>query len=74
MHWRDASHPPGPNGSSYPCEDRIGSPLEEDLKMWRHSGLARQTMSGQPVEWQSLGISDHQGQDVKAVLNLANGQ
>lgn len=54
-------------------EDRIGSPLEEDLKMWRHSGLGQQIMSGQPVELQSLGISDHQVNDVKAVLELANG-
>lgn len=53
-------------------EDRIGSPLEEDLKMWRHSGLGQQIMSSQPVELQSLGISDHQVKDVKAVLELAN--
>ncbi len=54
-------------------EDRIGSPLEEDLKMWRHSGLGQQIMSGKPVELQALGISDHQVGDVKAVLELANG-
>lgn len=55
-------------------EDRIGSPLEEDLKMWRHSGLGQQIVSGSPVELQALGISDHQVRDVKAVLELANGQ
>jgi ABC-type lipoprotein export system ATPase subunit len=54
-------------------EDRIGSPLEEDLKMWRHSGLGQQIMDGKPVELQALGISDHQVRDVKAVLELANG-
>ena len=54
-------------------EDRIGSPLEEDLKMWRHSGLGQQIVSGKPVELQALGISDHQVRDVKAVLELANG-
>ena len=54
-------------------EDRIGSPLEEDLKMWRHSGLGQQIFSDQPVELQALGISDHQIKDVKAVLELANG-
>lgn len=55
-------------------EDRIGSPLEEDLKMWRHSGLGQQIVSGNPAELQALGISDHQVRDVKAVLDLANGQ
>lgn len=53
-------------------EDRIGSPLEEDLKIWRHSGLGQQIVEGNPVELQSLGISDHQVRDVKAVLELAN--
>ena len=55
-------------------EDRIGSPLEEDLKMWRHSVLGQQIVSGNPVELQALGISGHQISDVKAVLELANGQ
>ena len=55
-------------------EDRIGSPLEEDLKIWRHSGLGQLIVAGKPVELQALGISDHQVRDVKAVLDLANGQ
>ena len=55
-------------------EDCIGSPLEEDLKMWRHSGLGQQIVDGNPSELQALGISDHQVRDVKAVLELANGQ
>jgi putative ABC transport system ATP-binding protein len=55
-------------------EDRIGSPLEEDLKMWRHSGLGQQIVEGNPVELQALGISDHQVRDLKAVLELANGK
>lgn len=55
-------------------EDRIGSPLEEDLKMWRHSGLGQQIVSGNHSELHALGISDHQVDDVKVVLDLANGQ
>jgi ABC-type lipoprotein export system ATPase subunit len=55
-------------------EDHIGSPLEEDLKMWRHSVLGQQIFSGNPVELQSLGITGHQINDVKAVLELANEQ
>jgi putative ABC transport system ATP-binding protein len=54
-------------------EDRIGSPLEEDLKMWRHSGLGQQIFAGDHDGLQSLGITDHQIGDVKAVLELANG-
>jgi ABC-type lipoprotein export system ATPase subunit len=54
-------------------EDRIGSPLEEDLKMWRHSGLGQQIVSGDHEELHALGISDHQVDDVKVVLDLANG-
>jgi ABC-type lipoprotein export system ATPase subunit len=55
-------------------EDRIGSPLEEDLKMWRHSVLGQQIISGNPAELEALGISRHQINDVKAVLEMANGQ
>jgi putative ABC transport system ATP-binding protein len=54
-------------------EDRIGSPLEEDLKMWRHSGLGQQIYAGDHAELQALGISTHQIGDVKAILQLANG-
>ena len=54
-------------------EDRIGSPLEEDLKMWRHSGLGERIYAGEHADLHSLGISDHQVEDVKAVLELANG-
>ena len=54
-------------------EDRIGSPLEEDLKMWRHSGLGQQIVSGNHSELHTLGIFDHQVDDVKVVLDLANG-
>ena len=54
-------------------EDWIGSPLEEDLKMWRHSGLGQQIYAGDHAALQALGISNHQIGDVKAILDLANG-
>jgi len=54
-------------------EDRIGSPLEEDLKMWRHSGLGQQVFAGDHEQLQALGISAHQIEDVKAILGLADG-
>ena len=49
-------------------EDRIGSPLEEDLKMWRHSGLGQQVFAGDHERLQALGITAHQIDDVKAIL------
>ncbi len=54
-------------------EDRIGSPLEEDLKMWRHSGLGQQVFAGDHEQLQALGLSAHQIEDVKAILELADG-
>jgi ABC-type lipoprotein export system ATPase subunit len=54
-------------------EDRIGSPLEEDLKMWRHSDLGQRIVADNHEDLHILGISDHQVEDVKAVLELANG-
>jgi ABC-type lipoprotein export system ATPase subunit len=52
-------------------EDRLGSPLEEDLKMWRHSGLGERIYAGEHDELHALGISEHQIGDVRAILELA---
>ena len=52
-------------------EDVIGSPLEEDLKMWQHSGLGQRILNNQVQELSTLGISAHQVADVKALLKLA---
>lgn len=52
-------------------EDRIGSPLEEDLKLWRHSALGQLISAGKTTDLQALGISEHQVNDVRAVLALA---
>jgi len=52
-------------------EDRIGSPLEEDLRLWRHSDLGQKIVAGNPSELQAMGISDHQIHDVKVILDLA---
>jgi ABC-type lipoprotein export system ATPase subunit len=43
-------------------EDRIGSPLEEDLKMWRHSGLGRRIVRGEEAPLAELGIGERQRQ------------
>jgi len=49
-------------------EDIIGSPLEEDLKMWRHSGLGRRIVSGEKDTLRRLGIDDSQ----EAALRTGN--
>lgn len=48
-------------------EDQIGSPLEEDLKMWRHSGLGRRIVRGELESLVELGIGQRQRQ---ALLEL----
>jgi ABC-type lipoprotein export system ATPase subunit len=53
-------------------EDIIGSPLEEDLKIWRHSGLGQRILSEEHDDLHDLGISDHMVDDVRKVLGLAN--
>lgn len=37
-------------------EDEIGSPLEEDLKMWRYSGLGKRIVAGDKEALDKLGI------------------
>lgn len=54
-------------------EDVIGSPLEEDLKMWKHSGLGQRIWKNEGEELAALGITKGQVRDVKALLSLANG-
>jgi ABC-type lipoprotein export system ATPase subunit len=52
-------------------EDLIGSPLEEDLKMWRHSGLGRRLLAGDGAALQqALKDFDLTPEQVEAVKNL----
>jgi ABC-type lipoprotein export system ATPase subunit len=41
-------------------EDWIGSPIEEDLKIWQHSGLGRRILKLNTDELQSISITDGQ--------------
>jgi ABC-type lipoprotein export system ATPase subunit len=50
-------------------EDLIGSPLEEDLKMWRHSGLGRRLLAGDEQALMVAGLTPEQLQAVKALLD-----
>ena len=54
-------------------EDIIGSPVEEDLKMWRHSGLGRRIVEGDADMLRHLGMTDVQRQALAEFLAVANG-
>jgi ABC-type lipoprotein export system ATPase subunit len=49
-------------------EDIIGSPVDEDLKMWRHSGLGRRLLAGDEALVQKLALSPPQLQALRQVL------
>jgi len=53
-------------------EDMIGSPIEEDLKIWRHSGLGRRIVSGEESELAALGITPAQISAMQSMLEKAN--
>lgn len=54
-------------------EDIIGSPLEEDLKMWRYSGLGRRIYEGKLEELQMFHIKPKQQKALRKLLELADG-
>ena len=49
-------------------EDIIGSPLEEDLKVWQHSGLGQRIISGDGKELEEMDILPEQAEAVRALL------
>ncbi len=54
-------------------EDVIGSPLEEDLKMWRHSGLGRRIVQDEIETLENLGIDKKQAQALRELFTNTNG-
>jgi ABC-type lipoprotein export system ATPase subunit len=50
-------------------EDIIGSPLEEDLKMWRHSGLGQLVLSGEASTLEAFQFSPEQLQVLRTLLD-----
>lgn len=52
-------------------EDLIGSPIEEDLKMWRHSGLGRRIVNEDAETVQKLDLSSSQIKALRALLDRA---
>jgi ABC-type lipoprotein export system ATPase subunit len=56
-------------------EDLIGSPIEEDLKMWRHSGLGRRIVEGDHDNaLNGFALADRTLKAVRALLIAANGR
>lgn len=53
-------------------EDLIGSPMEEDLKMWRYSGLGRRIVRDDEETEEKLGLSKSQFHAVQELLNKAD--
>jgi ABC-type lipoprotein export system ATPase subunit len=53
-------------------EDVIGSPLEEDLKMWRHSGLGRRILQDEQETLTKLGITPQQAQAMREMFDVTN--
>lgn len=49
-------------------EDRIGTPIEEDLKAWRHSGLGRRLLEGDSELLESLMLRPEEAQIVKKLI------
>ncbi|MBN2500771.1 MAG: ABC transporter ATP-binding protein [Anaerolineales bacterium] len=49
-------------------EDMIGSPIEEDLKMWQHSGLGRRIVNDEIDDLENLNLSSKQVKTLKEVL------
>jgi len=53
-------------------EDLIGSPLEEDLKLWRHSGLGRRLLTGDDEAVRRVGLSENEVETLRRVLARAD--
>jgi ABC-type lipoprotein export system ATPase subunit len=56
-------------------EDLIGSPIEEDLKMWRHSGLGRRIVQGDiDAALSQLAFTDQAIDVVRSILIHSNSE
>ena len=53
-------------------EDSIGSPWEEDLKIWRHSGLGKRIVAGDEQASGVLNINEEQEEALRTLLLLAD--
>jgi hypothetical protein len=49
-------------------EDRIGTPLEEDLKLWRQSGLGQKILGGDEASLAELKMTGIQVKTIRGFL------
>jgi len=54
-------------------EDIIGTPIEEDLKLWKHSGLGQRIMSRDESLLSSLNWTENQVEALYSAINNQNG-
>jgi ABC-type dipeptide/oligopeptide/nickel transport system ATPase component len=54
-------------------EDIIGTPLEEDLKLWRHSGLGKHILAGDREVLDKLELLPGQEEAVRQLLEEQKG-
>ncbi|MFC2042591.1 ABC transporter ATP-binding protein [Chloroflexota bacterium] len=54
-------------------QDIIGSPIEEDLKQWQHSGLGQRIIARDEVLLSNLDLSNYQIEALQKVLTPSNG-
>ena len=54
-------------------EDLIGTPIEEDLKLWRHSGLGRRLLENDADALKDLNLSAEQAQSLQQMLSRVDG-
>ena len=53
-------------------EDIVGSPMEEDLKVWRHSGLGRRLLAHDEAAMKEMTITEQEVEQLSAFLSKAN--
>ncbi len=53
-------------------EDIVGSPIEEDLKSWRHSGLGRRLIARDADTMEKMAITEKEVDQLSAFLSKAN--
>lgn len=53
-------------------EDFVGSPLEEDLKVWAHTGLGRRIVSAAEGELEGIDVSKKRLEEIRSLLKQAD--
>jgi ABC-type dipeptide/oligopeptide/nickel transport system ATPase component len=54
-------------------EDIIGTPIEEDLKLWQHTGLGQRVLAKDETLFSTLNWTEQQVEALYAAINHPNG-